>query len=67
MVTVIVGESCTFSLQFQGKLKMLKCVFCALLYMYTTINTDDRQMAAKERHFICKHISYHYDNNLLVA
>ena len=63
MVTVIVGETCTFSFQFQGK--MLKCVFCALLNMHITINTDDRRMAEKQRHFTCKHISYYYNNNLL--
>ena len=35
--------------------------------MYITINTDDRRMAAQERHFTCKHISYYYDINLLVT
>ncbi len=49
--------------------QMLKFVFCARLYtfMYITINTDDRRIAAKEKHFACKHLSSYYDNNLLVT
>ncbi len=39
MVTVIVGKHAHFHFSF--KAKMLKCVFCALLYTYIIINTDD--------------------------
>ena len=64
MVTVIVGEMCTFSFQFHSK--MLKCVFCALLYMHNTINTDDGgpTNGCKTKAFYMKHISY-YNNNLI--